>query len=238
LNKGFKNGQFASVASLSALLIFALMSYPFSVLPFLIVFVFLIATCVIDNTGVLKGVKIHAGLLLLMTCLIVAACLYNRYPVYKAYKDWKQAKVMYAMDLYADTKGTYEGLSPYLNDNAEFLFEYGRILSKTGDYLVSNNILRQGMKKNCDPMFYNISGQNYQSLQNYILAEQQFKKAACMVPHRIYPYYLLTKLYIEMGEKQKAIEMASIVLQKEPKVHSPAIDEMRLEIKNIIEKTE
>jgi len=238
LNKGIKNGQYASVASLSALLIFALMSYPFSVLPFLIVFVFLIATCVTEDTGMSKGVKIPAGLLLAVTCIVVAACLYNRYPVYKAYKDWKQVKVMYAMDLYADTKGTYEGLFPYLNDNAEFLFEYGRILSKTGNHSASNNILRQGMKKNCDPMFYNISGQNYQSLQNYILAEQQFKKAACMVPHRIYPYYLLTKLYIEMGEKQKAMEMASIVLQKEPKVHSPAIDEMRMEIRNIIEKTE
>ncbi|MPN51354.1 hypothetical protein SDC9_198997 [bioreactor metagenome] len=163
-----------------------------------------------------KGVKIPVGLLLPTTCIVVAACLYNRYPVYKAYKDWKQAKVMYAMDLYADIKGTYEGLYPYLNDNAEFLFEYGRTLSKTGDYIVSNKILRQGMGKSCDPMFYNISGQNYQSLQNYTLAEQQFKKAACVVPHRIYPYYLLTKLYIEMGEEQKAMEMASIVLQKEP----------------------
>lgn len=237
LYKGISNRLYAPVASLVALLIFAFMSYPFSVLPFLIVFVLLVAVCVTDGQKLgMKGVR--TIVVAPLTLLVVAVCLYNRLPVYKAYKDWNQAKVLYGLGLYPEVKEQYESLYPDLQDNPAFLFEYGRILSKTGAYAGSNDVLRIGMKKSCDPMFYNISGQNYQSLQNYTLAEQQFKKAACMVPHRIYPYYLLTKLYIEMGEKQKAIEMASIVSQKEPKVHSPAVDEMRIEIRKIIEKIE
>jgi hypothetical protein len=95
-------------------------------------------------------------------------------------------------------------------------------------------------------MLYNIMGKNYQSLAFHPglssalksecirHSEQSFKMAAHIVPNRLYPYYLLTKLYAQCGNTPMAIETARIVLQKEPKVHSPAIDEMREEVRKII----
>jgi tetratricopeptide (TPR) repeat protein len=230
---------YAPVASLVALLVFAFMSYPFSVLPFLIVFILLVAVCVTDvqKSGI-KGVRMIV--VAPLTFLIVAVCLYNRLPVYKAYKDWSQAKVLYGLGLYPEVKEQYESLHPYLQDNPAFLFEYGRILSKMEAYAGSNKVLHIGIKKSCDPMFYNIMGQNFQHLKAYKLAEESFYKAAFMVPHKLYPYYLLTKLYVETGEQQKAMKTAKILMESNPKVYSPAIDEMRNEIRLLMKdyKTE
>jgi len=54
-----------------------------------------------------------------------------------------------------------------------------------------------------------------------------------MIPVRLYPYYLLAKLYLDMGLTEKACEMAEIVRNKTPKVESNAVTEMREELKNI-----
>ena len=76
-------------------------------------------------------------------------------------------------------------------------------------------------------------GKNYQAMQEYDSAERHFQKAALIVPNRVYPYYLLMKMYVEMGEMEKARENAEIVLTKEPKVQSTAVKEMREEAKSI-----
>lgn len=55
-----------------------------------------------------------------------------------------------------------------------------------------------------------------------------------MVPVRFYPMYLLAKLYDESNQKEKAIDIANKVLQKEIKVPSTAIKEIQLEMKKII----
>lgn len=58
------------------------------------------------------------------------------------------------------------------------------------------------------------------------------------LPSRFIPYYLLAKLYAEPDfyKPDKLKEVADSVLTKEPKVHSTAIDEMRSEVREILEK--
>lgn len=59
-----------------------------------------------------------------------------------------------------------------------------------------------------------------------------------ILPERLYPYYLLAKLYAEPDfyRPDKLQAAAYAVLTKEPKVESRAIMEMREEIKKILEK--
>ena len=83
-------------------------------------------------------------------------------------------------------------------------------------------------------MLYNIIGKNHQSLREYKAAEAAFMKATHIVPNRLYPHYLLAKLYMETGEREKAIRVAEIVLTKEPKVLSQAIEEMREEMRELV----
>jgi hypothetical protein len=75
-------------------------------------------------------------------------------------------------------------------------------------------------------------------LKEYEQAEACLIKSTRIVPNRLYPWYLLTKLYVEAEMPEKAREAAGIVLTKEPKVQSPAVREMRDEARKIIKMSE
>ena len=92
------------------------------------------------------------------------------------------------------------------------------------------------MAHSCDPMILNIIGKNYQAIGKYEKAEEYFIRSTHRLPGRIYPYYLLAKLYASPGYLQpdKFHEMADLVLTKEPKVQSTAVREMRDEIRKLV----
>jgi len=250
---GIQKKRIGAVGSLIALLIFASMSYPFNLLPFVIVQVCLIALCItskyeitfqqdLQNSYIFDfrtRYRINRGAtisLLLTLSIITVFCLYNRYPTYSAYKNWKKARMYYNTKAYKDANTMYRDLYPYLNDQAYYLFEYGQILSKISEYEKSNSILQISEKISCDPMFYNIMGKNYQSLKQFSHAEQCFLHASYIVPHRLYSYYLLSKLYVEMGAIDKAKNTAELILKKTVKVDSPAVREMKKEMEEIHKK--
>jgi len=243
---GIKRKAIAEIGGLISLLVFASMSYPFNLLPFLIVLVFLMASILTQKQAVrAKGfteksiVLPWQAILMLLTAagIILFATLYQRYPTYNAYKEWNNLKMMGGADAYPEMKNDYEKRYPYLSDQTPFLFEYAQYLNKAGEYAKSNQVLAQAIKISCDPMLYNIIGKNYQSLKNYQLAEQNFLLASHIVPSRIYPYYLLANLYAESGNTQQAQLMAQKVLKKEPKVQSTAVNEMREKMRVLIKKT-
>ena len=284
--KGIRNRKYAELGALLSLLIFAFMSYPFNLLPFLIVLVFLLASCQASNNSLVlkhpkgeiasylamtkegeiasclamtkedeiasylamtkKGIAsclamtkegqcVLTGCVLFMMVFITSICLYNRLPGYKTYKEWNDTKRLYHSGLYKDITDDYERFFPELKGEIKFLFEYAQVLAKSEQYEKSNDILKHAIKISCDPMLYNIMGKNYQALRQYGEAEQSLMKAANMVPNRLYPYYLLAKLYHEMGQPEKLREMADIVMTQKPKVDSEAISEMREELRKLLE---
>src|SRR5690606_40688638 len=60
--------------------------------------------------------------------------------------------------------------------------------------------------------------------------------AANLVPNRLYPFYLLGKLYDEMEEYEKAYELAVKVVKTEVKIPSPATKEMKAEMQKYIDQ--
>ena len=239
---GIRIRQAGVAGSLFSLLLFAGFSYPFSVLPYLIGMVLLLALVSCRKTPVLLAEtgawdKTNRGfwLVLLFVWFVSGLCLKNIYPSYPAYKEWGKAKRLYHAKLYADAGEVYAPLYPFLSDRVSFLFEYGHSLSNAGQYTESNAVLEKATAISCDPMLYNIMGKNYQALKEYKQAKACFRKAGYLVPNRVYPYYLMALMYIEAGEMEKARKMARIVLTKEPKVQSTAIEEMRSEMKKLLE---
>jgi tetratricopeptide (TPR) repeat protein len=229
---GIRQRRIGATASLLALLIAATASYPFSVLPFLIVMAFLLAW--IHSGKHDTGKRSYPLVLSSIFIFIVAGCLHNRYPTYQAYKQWGRSKGLYHTGAYGSGAKAYEPLYPLLSDQLDFLFEYAQCLSKSEQYAESNAVLEKAVRIRCDPMLYNVMGKNCQAMKRYAEAEQCFCKAVNIVPSRIYPWYLLANLYVEMGETEKARETARIVLTKEPKVQSTAVREMREKMKKII----
>lgn len=236
---GVRNKKYAIVGGLISILVFASLSYPFSVLPFLIVFVFLLSQC-----NEYKVVKYSVGRtwdfrLILCTCLLfVAFALNNRYPTYKAYNDWFIANHLYNSKAYEKSREIYESIYPYLFDQPGFLFDYAGCLTMLKEYEQSNELLDKAYNYCSDPAIYIRKGTNFQLQKRIDEAIECYMKATYLVPNRQYPYYLLAKLYFEIGDFSNAKKMAEYCLNKQPKVDSPAVAEMKeemLELLNYLE---
>jgi hypothetical protein len=246
---GVRNRNILPVGSLVSLLIFASMSYPFNVLPFVIAFVFLSALCIADNNkndekspNIYSRLVIWAFLITFPVSIILPSSnsspnsqfsIFNFQLYYNAYKQWKHTNVLHYANVHNEAIKEYAEQYLYLQDELKFLFEYAQSLSKLEQYEKSNKILQRAMQINCDPMLYNVMGRNCQALKQYEQAEQCLKKSINLVPNRLYPHYLLAKLYHETGQKDKMESEINIVLTKPPKVESMAVKEMREELRAI-----
>lgn len=152
-----------------------------------------------------------------------------------ACREWMNIKTLYQTKQYEVANREYEKLYSILRKKNMFLFEYGHCLHNIKCYEKSIDVLNEALKYTNDPMVLNLLGKNYQYLKAYELAESYYLQSINRLPGRIYPYYLLAKLYAdsEFRNKEKFEEMKMIVLTKQPKVSSMAIREMRFELKNI-----
>ena len=235
--------NYGVMGALVALLTFACFSYPFNVLPILIVFVFLLVfggdtqTKQVSQIGSESTKNRSIFVICLHVCCITVTtfCLWIQYPVYGAYKQWKIHQTYYQMEFFKETTLKYEQLYPFLNGQIQFLFEYGRSLSQSKQPVKSNEVLQRAIQISCDPMLYNIMEKNYHMMNQYQEAEKCFVKSSNIAPNRIYPYYLMALMYVDAGEMEKAKEMAQIVLTKEPKVNSIAVKEIRSEMTKLLE---
>ena len=231
----YKCRQWGIVGSLSALLTFSCFSYPFSIWQHMLLLVLLLAMCGNDRQEFHRRVDYRMVIILsivLFLSIIWAALKWHEEQ--KSIEAWKEEQTYYNMAIYEGTIDNYQRLYPCLREDPHFLFEYGQCLSKTGKYEQSNIIMHEGAERSSDPMFWNIIGKNHQAMGDYKQAEKCFQYASLMVPHRLYPIYLLANLYFESNDIEKALQTAHRVIEKRPKIMSTAINEMKAEMKEKI----
>lgn len=227
---GFKKQRIGICGAIISLLIFAVSSYPFQLPVFVITFIFLLTACVLGKSSYGLG-----AFALFIGCI---GLYLHKNNVYDECCKWSKSRMLYQVGSYELAIKKYAELYPALKIHPAFLFEYGHAHHKLGNYEQSTEIMVEAARYSCDPMIFNIIGKNHQSLSDYNQAEHWFKRSINRLPGRIYPYYLLAKLYAEPEFYQidKLEEMAEVVLTKEPKVQSTAIRQMREEIKTILYK--
>ena len=229
LYSGIRQERYGVCAAIISLLIFSFSSYPLQLPVFIVTLVGLLLVCVINNRWTTW----------VMMMIVVAAYGIYRLPddreMLDACRKEVNVRMLYRAGAYEAALEDYEKLYPLLKEKEDFMFEYGHCLHKLGRYEESNRIMEETMKVSNDPMVLNIIGKNYQQMENYRAAEGWFKRAVHRLPGRIYPYYLLAKLYAEpkFCQPDKFEEMKRIVWTKEPKVNSTAIREMREELDKI-----
>lgn len=238
----YKNGQIGIVGSLAAFLTFACFSYPFRVWQMNVLFVLLLVTAFTKFRGEeaieiredkkSRKWKIYAVVIIMVLLIPPLIWTGKRWQEkQQAIAQWQEEQSYYNMEIYKGTVDNYRKLYRRLRDEPKFLFELGQCLSKTEFYEESNHILLEGARQSSDPMFWNIMGKNYQAMSRFNEAEECFTHAYHMVPHRLYPLYLLANLYFQSGQTAKGIEMAQRVIDKKPKVMSSAIQEMKTEMR-------
>ena len=121
---------------------------------------------------------------------------------------------------------------------AHTMFNRAHSLHKAGEWEASTEILKETMRISSDAMILNIIGKNCQALGEYKEAEEWFIRSTHRLPNRIYPYYLLAKLYAEHPKffpREKLEWAVRMVLEKEAKVESTAIKQMREEVKFLLD---
>lgn len=239
-NKGMQKHEYAVCGGVLSLSIFSFASYPLQLPPFPITLVFLLSMCTTIPDNILNK-KMKSAYVYIILCIFTSISIYI-YPKqkenYRATRKWSESRILYSIKSYDVAKDKYHELYNTLKHRAPYLFEYGQILTKTNETMKADSILRRASLLSSDPMIHNVMGKNYQLMKQYESAEKEFVYAIHLLPGRLYPYYLLTKLYNEPDyyNKEKLVKTGKIVLTKEAKVQSAAIRQMRNEIRNLIEK--
>lgn len=226
--KGITENRIGVCGGVISVLVFALSSYPMQIPGFAMSFFFLLAACAIGRSRI--------ALLFFTVIIALTGTYYWKNNQYEACKQWSSCKMLYNIGAYGAAKEDYEKLYPKLQNRGTFLYEYGHCLHKLKEYESSNQILEEAIWHSCDPMILNIIGKNYQEMGRLDKAEEYFIRSTHRLPGRIYPYYLLAKLYAEPRhiQSEKLKRVVDVVLTKEPKVQSTAVREMRNEIRKLI----
>ena len=174
------------------------------------------------------------AVILFLIALMGGGWLYSHQQQKEETKDkWERCRVLYQSGAYSQAVESYAEHYEGMKLDARYLFEYGHALHKLHRNEESNIILQEALKVSSDPMILNIIGKNFQEMQQYKDAEHWLLRSTHRLPGRIYPYYLLAKLYKEAGDcfpPEKLDWAVRMVLEMEPKVHSRAIEEMREEV--------
>ena len=242
----------AARGGLLSILVFALFSYPSDILPIRMLLVLFMAMVASHQRSLFRlGRKetaplpsqreVFAGTAVLYAALAVA--LVAVYPAsqyltrqYQAYQSWKDASDIYNVGAYPECLDDFELAYPHLKTNGAFLVQYGKALEMAEKYESSITILNQAKGNLNNTILYTCLGNNYKALGRNAEAEQAYLHAWNMAPARFYPLYLLAKLYDETGQQEKAAVMAKEVMEKEVKIESTAVEEIKEEMRKIIGK--
>ena len=215
-----------------ALLVASFFSYTFYIPSIAIVFLFAVAQ--LPDRRVRGGRYVNVLMFGIMG-IVVLFFDFREFGRREAYRKWKNNAVYYTWEDYQSVVEEYGKLYPVLKNDFKFLFEYGHSLHKVGRYEESNIMLKRGIRHSADPMFWNIAGNNYLALKQYDQGMTAYLRAYYTCPNRVYPLYLLTKLEAERGDTAMMNYYGRILLGKRPKVPSLAVDEMKFEIRKMLD---
>lgn len=148
---------------------------------------------------------------------------------------WDEAQELYSTGSYPEACGSFEEAYNKLPYNGLLMQSYGKSLAMCAEFKKGIVILENAQRYTSDEVLYTTIGDCYKALQQYPQAETAYLCATYMVPHKLYPHYLLAKLYAQSGNTEKALKKANDVLDKKAKVESIAEVELKVEMKTLID---
>jgi O-antigen ligase len=232
------------IPSLLSLLICTLISFPFYSLPTLILFFLLIAFLSSNMERNHKSEKIISSLinnnftkttifLFFSTVSILLIVTLNKQV--KARITWNEVMVLFKLQDYDASGSLSEIYSPLLYTGA-YLQQYGIALYLNEDYLRGQKMLELSKHYISNQPLYTTLGETYKILKKYSKAEEAYTHSIFMVPHKLYPRYMLAKFYFETGQKEKSLIFAEEILKKNLKIESTAASEIKKEMVELIEE--
>ena len=224
---------------LVSLMVFASFSYPLHIPAIVSVWVLTVMVLRGEWLVAIRPEKL-AKVVLLLAALAGLGASVSIHRVYEervqAAREWMPLRGLYRAGDYQAAVKAYEKLYSRMNWNDDYCFEYGRALYRLKCYEKAEEELKRALTVSGDPMILNLLGRNAQDKGEFEKAEEFLIRSTHRLPERIYPYYLLVKLYAvpEYYSREKLVRAAEKVLYSEPKVNSTAVREMRQEVRSIL----
>lgn len=218
--QGVRRAEYGYCGALLAFACFALFSYPLQILPFGVAITVLSAACIPSTNGNrYRLFSLYMPVLASLLCIGSGAVVWKLRRLPQVYERWQGADMLYLQSFYDEAVKSYREIYPHLKGHSVYLRNYARALYAKGDTLAACRMLEREKLIGCNADIWNEQGKYYQTAGYYQEAEQCFKYSLHLAPERIYPYYLLAKLYSEKNffHREKALEAANMVLNKPPK---------------------
>ena len=229
-----------AVLSLLGIGILGLFSYPLSYAVVLIMVslnLFLITRS--QGQDILKG-TVPVWLLLAIFLPAVYYASVDSMRKVRSEKVWSRLKKQYFIQGVSEQMLTrYRDL--YLIeqfDDPEFLYNYGAILNKSGQYQQSNQVLRDCERQLNDCDVQVLQADNYYNVGDYIQAEQCARLASRMCPNRFTTLYQLVLIYDKTGRRVKALQLSDEILRKPMKVRNTEVYKIILKLNAFIQQNE
>ena len=187
-----------------------------------------VATCVlvllVDTVKFSMVVRRIFAVATILTVTLLSVSVWKRI---EAEFRWKDAYMVH------DLAG-YERLMPVLGKEPFFLYNYAVELMDKGD--VGRSLEVASM---CDEYLANydlelLFGDLYTMRGEFALAERRYLRAYAMCPCRFVPLNQLYDLYMEHGHEEEAFAIAREVVDKQVKVKSLTVSQIRYKMRKIL----
>lgn len=236
-------------ASLLALVVFGLFSYPMEVFQFNLMAVFFIAMLskhspeikymkvqlAPDNQKSLKvALKIGIVGLWLAVALVITTLSYD---YATTCKKWNSALKGFSETNPTNSIVMLETVYPRLKNNGIFLTTYGKVLTSSRQYKKAIEVLQSANCHNPSAANYINLGKCFRATGNYEHAKTAWAKASYMMPSQFTPKYLTAKMLFENGQISEAKKIAIELLRKEIKIGSPEVELMLDEMRELLKTT-
>ncbi len=210
-------------------IIFATFSYPSNIFPLLMAFS-LLSGCLESKKAWFVVKNNHAKVLFMVLLAIIGFQSFQKGIFYQQasqqFTGIFRGKSLIAKE-FAQTH--YDELK----NNTTFNLTYIRsLLKKSSD--LKDEYIGKSVLPNTET--YNLLGDFYYRIGNYNQAEKTYLLASYMVPNQMKANYTLWRMYNEMGEKKKAIDMAHKILSQPVKVVNSFTINAKTEIKEYLLK--
>ncbi|WP_128546094.1 O-antigen ligase family protein [Larkinella soli] len=225
-----------SLGGILAVLVAACFSYPFE-LPFIWFLFLFFAFLVSAKTGpavvsASSGTPL-ARLALLLTLGLMVGAVREELRFIRAQENMGRARGYLSAREFGKAVGSYRTHASDLAYVPNAWLGFGKALLLNGEYAESAAVLEKASARIYDPFLFINLGNAYQKLKKFDQAGKAYRTSILILPNKMYPRYLLAKLYAETGDTLKAVETAREVLRMPYEIHSPATRDILKEMQTL-----
>jgi O-antigen ligase len=176
------------------------------------------------------------NILLIISLLAFVFIAKSAYEDVSARKTWKNAFTLALSGLKRPAIKAYKSIYTRMENNGEYLFNLGALYVSIDSLNKGISLLQRARDTYSNPKLYIALGRGYEKSGNYQKAVENYQRASAMMPHQMFPHYLLAKLHRKAGKTELSLIEAKKVIDMPVRVKSPAVFEMKEEMKKLVKK--